>query len=243
MRDELVISLNIPRNLAAPTELAKVLQLLESEPLATPTHASLDERKRLPYNRDEATAAGAGRALSLWRSRKPKYTDGVLTAANVTHNALGISYQKGLSTVDQSEIFATWTRLVDALKPEFGLIHPVFVGVPEAKHYNPGYQVGFKAIRDNGFDSFHARNWFGPDLVGVIGRQRLLSLPRTSPLSWGGVQLDLLEDPWEAEVGPLLARQTELKEIFKSWGLLGDHSVVGRPRPGPNWTPRTWGIP
>jgi len=245
MVDELNINLLFPINTGTSDQISRVLGLLEAEPLAAPTHASRDARKRLPYDRSALLAALAGRPISglhLWRSKAPKYANSYVSANNRTHNHVVVDYAgAGLKQDRIAELFATWTRLAEATGTEFGFVHCLFMSDP-TDQYNRGVRVPFKHVRDCGFRTLYARTWFGPDLVAIMGQKRLLDLPNTRKTSWGGVELDLVEQPWLADFDTLFRRQKELIEIFKSWGFMGNYDNIIQTLPGPSWTPRTWGL-
>lgn len=245
MVDELNINLLFPINTGAPSEVSRVLSLLESEPLAAPTHASRDARKRLPYDRPALLDALAGRPISglhLWRSKAPKYSNGYLSANDRTHNHVVADYAgAGLNEQRLAELFAVWTRLAEATRTEFGFVHSKFRN-DQSEAYNYGVRVRLKDLRDYGLLTLYARTWFGPDLLAVIGEKRLLSIPNTRKTSWGGVELDLVEQPWLADFDTLFRRQKELGEVFRSWGVMGNYEDIVQTLPGPSWTPRTWGL-
>ncbi len=236
MVDELNINLLFPVDTGVPSEISRVLGLLESEELAAPTHASRDPRKREPYDRQRLLDALAGRRISglhLWRSKAPKYSNGYVSANCRTHNHVTVDYAgAGLKEARLAELFATWTRLAEATRTEFGFVHCLFNN-ERSDAYNYGIRVKFSDLRDFGLKTLHARTWFGTDLTMIIGEKRLLALPNTRKTSWGGVELDLVAQPWLADFDTLFKRQQELIDIFKSWGLMGNLPTSCRLSPGP----------
>lgn len=245
MVDELNIKLLFPINTGVPGEVSQVLKLLESEPLAAPTHASRDPQKRVPFDHVALLQSLSGRAISglhLWRTKAPKYSNGHLSANDRTYNHVRADYAgAGLKESRLAELFATWTRIAEATRVEYGFVHCLFDN-DDSEQYDYGARVSFKEVRDYGFCKLYARTWFGPDLVGIIGSRRLLELPNTRKTSWGGVEMDLVEKPWLADYETLSQRQQELIEIFDSWGFMGNYADVVQTLPGPSWTPRTWGL-
>ena len=233
-----------PANTSDKRILDGCLEAVESEPLITPTHASKDERKRAPYDRSALVEAAGGRKVGgafLWRAKMPKYTHGSLSTSNISHNKITVDYDAGLNDESVPLLFEAWARLAENLRPEFGFVHGVpDIESPSAAAYNYGLRLKIKDLRDNGFRLIHPRTWFGPDLVSVIGKERLLDLPHTRTTSWGGVQLDLVEEPWAADFETMYERQRDVMRIFSAWGLMGDYSSVVRAVPGPRWTPRLW---
>lgn len=244
--DGLMIKLLFPKDTSQPDELQRVLSGLEAEPLAAPTHANQDERKRLPYDRDAMVSGASGRKyadVKLWRAKPPKFSDGLLTAARQNYNTLRLDYGPLSKEAQVAALFETWTRLSQQLEVEFGFIHNWFkLGTPESQLYNLGIRVSFGFMQQLGLCGIHPRTFFGRDLTGFIGRERLLSLNFSKPTSWGGVQLDLVADPWAADFETLARRQREVLDIFRGWGFVGDYRpVVDTDKlPGPSWTPRLW---
>ncbi|MFZ5893120.1 MAG: hypothetical protein ACOY0T_18825 [Myxococcota bacterium] len=243
MADEINTSLFFPGNASTPASVGRVLDILEGEPILKPTHASNDARKRAPYDRAAATASVTGKTVAglvLWRTSAPKYSEGYVSANAKNFNWALFDFASPREQ-HAREILEVWTRAAQQLAPEFGFVHYAWkLGTPESTEYNRGAKTPIKKIRDHGFRSFGARNWFGPDLVSLIGKDRLLKLPLTVPTSWGGVQLDLLDEPWNASFEALYQRQQEVIRIFASWGLMGDYKNISQTLPGPNWTPRLW---
>jgi len=244
MVDKLKIYQVFPTTAPQPDELARVLAALEGEPVAFPTHASTDERKRIPYDRDALlrSFASARSGYHLWRAKVPKYNEAFVSAKATTHNLVKVDYDSAPRDSQLPELFAAWTRVASVLKPEFGFVHSLWALGKPSEEYNRGPGITAQKLRDFGFRSVHARTWFGPDLVAVIGVERLLRIEHTTRTSWGGVQLDLVPNPWAATFEQLEGRTREVKQIFASWGLLGDYSDLNNTRPGPNWTPRLWKV-
>jgi len=244
MADKLITLLIAPMNTSVPEELGHVLSALEGEPLVAPTHASADERKRVPYQRTTATEQAKSHALgslNLWRTKVPKYAEGYLTGSKQSHNTLGVDYGASLKEHQISGLFDAWTRLADVLHPEFGFVHPLWkLGTPESNQYSWGVRLKVGEFRDTGIYTVHPRTWFGPDLVKIIGRDRLLGLPHTTETEWGGVQLDLVDSPWSANFETLYLRQREVRQALGEWGVLGDYSNVIKLKPGANWVPPHW---
>jgi hypothetical protein len=245
MIDLLATTLLFPADTTQPGELSRVLVALEEEPQAAPTHASYDERKRLPYDREAALQSFGlkrSRGINLWRGQVPKYTNGYLSTHQTVYNHVSADYSSSLRKFQLLELFATWTRLAAKLEPEFGLVHMRWSLGAESEEYNYGFRLNPKELRQFGFCSLHSRTWFGPDLTSVIGEQRLLALPNTEKTPWGGLQLDLVENPWLADFSTMARRQREVESVFASWGLMGNYSNSSNVIPGPNWTPRLWSL-
>jgi hypothetical protein len=105
--------------------LERVLGALEQHPALAPTHASADERKRLPYDKAssiEKIVSSLALALHLWRRKPPEYK-GALSTRRGSHNAFRADYSGSLDTARIREVFEAATQLADTLTPAFGFVH------------------------------------------------------------------------------------------------------------------------
>lgn len=240
--DKLYMIAHFPLDTSQPGEFQRVLQSLEAEPLLVPTHAGYDERKREPYDRDAVLGMVPGKrgGLILWRTKAPKYSKGYVSAQKIGANWAKVELSSP-SDRHLEGLFESWTRLCDQWHPQFGFVHSLWALGDESQPYNQGHKTAIRTVREHGLASLHARTWFGPDLVLLMGKERLLSLPNTRSTAWGGVQLDLVEKPWESDFETLYKHQQERLQVIRSWGFVGDYSRFNQPVAGPNWTPRLWG--
>lgn len=242
MVDEINIGLFAARRTSEPAVLQSVLTALDSKPLFAPTHANVDERKRLPYERTAAVekiAKTSERKLILWRTSAPKYA-GWLNCEPVPVTSLKLNYSEPRQSV-VPELFEQATHLAHELAVEYGFVHLHWERGPESMQYDRGRRMSVRDLTKFGLSGAHARTWFGPYLVSRIGKAVLLQLPFTSETPWGGIQLDLVPQPWLSDLETLSARSAEVKAKLGETGLLG--VFEGAPvtwRPGPNWTSPGW---
>lgn len=245
MIDALIVQLMLHRNTFKPDELEAVLDAMEAEPLLSPTHANVDERRRTPYDRkafiEAVTSSRGGEAMCIWRAKAPKYSDAFIVAFDQPINFIDVDYTSGLRPSHLPQLFEAWARVADALAPEFGFVHMNWrKGTPESQAYNRGGRISSKPLRKLGLQNVHARTWFGPTLLPIIGKDRLLSLPHTRATPWGGVQLDLGESPWLDDFPTMCARQAEVRAVFDGWGLLSKYVGASEDAPAPNWRAPEW---
>ena len=243
--DELNVKLIFPGCTRDSAELERVLMILESEPLFVPTHASPDERKRVPYDRAGAVDAMAKRfgGLQLWRTTAPKY-GGSLSAMDQSHNALAFDFAAPFRANQLPDLFDAATRIADALKPEFGFVHMFWRKQEDSEEYNYGAHISIRELATLGLNRAYARTWFGPDVARAVGEAELLALPETRRTPWGGIQLDLVAQPWTADLEALVRRQREVLDALRPLGVLGDYK--GPPslrKPAPKWPGLPWRIP
>lgn len=225
--------------------LDRVLGALEQLPALTPTQASVDERKRLPY--DKATSidkvvSTLALALQLWRGQAPEYS-GALSTRRASHNLFRADYAGPLDAARTREVFEAATELADVLTPAFGFVHVRSSSDQESKHYNRGVGITRKDLWRYGLAQVHARTWFGPDLVALIGDAPLLALPESKRTVWGGIQLDLAPEPWCADITTLQRRQSEIRAALEPLQVFHDPAAGPSRRRAPaGWAPPPWNI-
>ncbi|MEZ5119957.1 MAG: hypothetical protein R2686_08660 [Candidatus Nanopelagicales bacterium] len=85
------------------------------------------------------------------------------------------------------------------------------------------------------------RTTFGPHYVEQFGRERLLSTPvHVTELEWGGIQLDLVEEPWNASEEDLVAAWERGMEHLAPAGIFAEVKIdeerkrIRYVRKGPN---------
>jgi hypothetical protein len=74
--------------------------------------------------------------------------------------------------------------------------------------------------------------------VKLIGRERLYECGGyVQDTTWGGIRLDLVEEPWNADAETLSIAQKKTRQNLESSAVFGDYSRVLRYKPGTNWEP------
>jgi hypothetical protein len=225
--------------------LERVLGALEQHPALTPTQASVDERKRLPYDKAasiERLVSSLALALHLWRGKAPEYT-GALSARKSSHNIFRADYSAPLDAARIREVFEAATQLADVLTPAFGFVHLRWRLGQASERYNDGVGVTRKDLWRYGLAQVHARTWFGPDLVALLGDGPLLALPESRRTAWGGIQLDLSPEPWSADFDTLQRRQSEVRAALEPLQVFYSPTAApSRRTPAAGWTPPPWNI-
>jgi hypothetical protein len=229
--------------LAAPdfrTEaMPAVLDCLEADAVLAPTHASGDERKRVPYARATADEAAAGRFLALWRTRAPAYSGWLSTQSRVS-SGLNVEFSQAPSQANQAAIFNGASRLADLIRPEFGFVHRYFRRVDSAL-YNRGVNLPARDMDRVGLAGIYTRTWFGPHLVNLLTKDFLMAFPFALETSWGAVRIDLSAEPWSAEYERLRDAHGEAMKRLEASGVIG--VFEGAPvywKPGPRWVSPGW---
>ncbi len=237
--DKLFVKLIAP-NLPIET-VPRILDGLEANPVLDATHASGDERKRVPYVRATAEEAARNGFVSLWRTKAPKY-GGWLSTKSSTTDGLTLEFNPAPSPPALAAVFDGAARLADVMRPEFGFVHLCYVRDPDAVAYNRGFASMTGRVLDRvGIANVHARNWFGPYLVKLLGRDFLLAFPYAREKSWGGIQVDLVAEPWSSDFETLRVGQEEVMKRLNATGTVC--ATEGPPvlwKPGPNWISPGW---
>jgi hypothetical protein len=234
-----------PGNTKDAKGLEHLLGALEQHPALTPTHASVDERKRIPYDKAasiDSIVSSLALALQLRRTKAPRYT-GAISTRKASHNRLAAHYSDLRDSAQVREVFEAATHLADTLRPEFAFVHPRWVLSQVSESYNRGIGITRKELWRCGLAQVHARTWFGPDLIAILGESPLLALPESKRTAWGGIQLDLSPDPWGADFETLRRRQSEVRAALEPLQVFCDYAATpSRLTKAAGWTPPPWDI-
>ena len=107
--------------------------------------------------------------------------------------------------------------------------------VPLADCLRPGGESDLAVIVTGSYlGSYHrlgpqalgTRTTFGPHYVEQFGRERLLSTPvHVTELDWGGIQLDLVEEPWTASMEDLVGAWRRGMEHLAPAGIFAEVQI------------------
>jgi hypothetical protein len=224
------ISLNFHSRVSTfePIALAGILAAFEANPHCAPTHWGGDERVRKPYNRSDAIRFAnkleppVGGTIHLYRDRAVQYG-----------GSFGVSKHPFISfDFDKSMVAARWPELLDLadslasiFQPRFGTVHiRRSVGPWKSEQDRLQALMHYCAstapvdFNRHGPRGLGMRTYFGGDIVGLFGRDLLLSTPAiVTDLDWGGVRIDLGEDMWNINGENLLERwQSAMRHLEKA---------------------------
>jgi hypothetical protein len=135
-------------------------------------------------------------------------------------------------------IFEFSRRLSDIVQPEYGSLGFVWKHHQASKLYSPSIQRD--DLQKNGVPSLSIRTWMGQHIMEQIGLERLkLCGANSRQTSWGGIELDLVEQPWVADFDTLLQAKQRIMRNLEPSGVFGDYSNYPLPlyTPAPNWSP------
>jgi hypothetical protein len=82
------------------------------------------------------------------------------------------------------------------------------------------------------------RTWLGAHLFGLIGRVSLEQAGAiVSDESWGGVRVDVIEQPWEHEPAELIVPYQRVMKSLRTGGVFGDYARIDHYAHGTKWKP------
>lgn len=231
--------------LRTPAGLAGFLDLLDSTPGFTPERWGLDERARNPYNQAERqelieeVCAEKGMFLTPGlRRRKALRYEAYFDAYAGDLGQTWFEFDPGPAEADLPRLFEFADALAAYFRPAFGHIHRFWRVGERSQKYNGSAVVTIDDLQRYGLDSVCARTWYGPHLLGLIGLPLLEAsgaLVQQTP--WGGVQIDLAEQPWEVDPEVLLLAQERVMQTLVTSGAYGDFTDLLHKKTGANWVP------
>ncbi|MEP6859859.1 MAG: hypothetical protein ABJE66_04515 [Deltaproteobacteria bacterium] len=200
--------------------LERVLDVLEARGLV-PQKAGLDERERKPYDR----AATTGRLaepptpfrqtqMYLWRTAALKYE---ASLALWDSAYVGFDFKPTPPASDWARIFDLADALAECFQPDWGAAGIRFDLRDDLKRApaqgdeldadlmhsaTAVFPVDYVSAGPLGLGP---RTYIGSFFADQLGRDRIESLPLVvDKLAWGGYRIDLVAEPWAAEIPALL---------------------------------------
>lgn len=204
-----------PRPFYSKQVRASVLDVLLSlEPL-TPETYGREQRGQLPFDRDTVCAEDyrPSRELFLIRRKKTISYDLMLGFDRWPHLVMKFPPKK-IRAEDIRLIFSGADEMARAYEPDMGWVQ--FFGDYRWPSKEP--EVAMQILMDlgcsghisdyeeHGPGALGLRTYLGPYVVRQIGKKRLLSLPEpclVTEQDWGGIRVDLVEEPWRSDASTL----------------------------------------
>ena len=242
MPDTISITMMTLISLHTTAGLARLLDAFESIEACKPTHWGPDERARNPYERHDLVAAVSSFPDEFYvpglHRRRPSRYQAFFSAKDSGLKYVKIDFGTKPRQKDLPSIFSLGDALAEQLEAEYGFVHPIWRLGERSQKFSAAGVIRARDFQENGPKPVCVRTWYGPHLVGLIGRERLTkSGALIHETSWQGVQLDLVERPWEADFETLSARQLEVMRHLDPSGVFGDYTIPVKPKPGPDWVP------
>lgn len=241
-QEAIVISLISYIPLRSRSALAGFLDVLEATPNLIPTHWGQDVRARNPYDRAELIE-------QISAHKGMFFTPGLRRGRGIRYEAYFDSFADGLGRIkfdfgptpapsDLPRLFNLADALADYFQPTLGFIHRFWRAGEGSDQYNAAGRVNVDSLQKYGLDRVCTRTWYGPHLTHLVGLPLLEAsgaLVRETP--WGGVQIDLVQRPWEAEPEALAAAQGRVMQTLITSQAYGDFADFFNQKPGVRWTP------
>ena len=157
---------------------------------------------------------------------------GYFNADSGAVQSVKLRFESDLDTQLQ-QVFALGSTLAGKLKPLFGTVQPVWLG--QGQDDNVADRLDADEYRNFGPRSICARTFLGPMLVGLIGRENLDDCGVASDTRWGGVEVDLLAEPWRYGIREIGKARKRALALMAKTGIFGDYSLARKYKPGPRW--------
>jgi hypothetical protein len=241
MPDKILLTMITPAQLRSPRMLGPVLDAFEATARTTPTHWGPDERARNPYDRSELLSeVGATQddavVPGIARRKTPRF-DAYISLGLGKLNYAEVEFGASVSDADVKLAFTLGTALAASMKVEFGIVHPIWRLGERSQHYSASGIIRPRDFARCGPEALCARTWFGPQLAQLLDAKALRANGcAVRETSWGGLEVDLVEEPWTADFETLSARQTDVMTRLKSAGLFGDYSDGSQCKAGTRWS-------
>lgn len=188
--------------------LASVINIFEQDNLLKPEYYSSDDRMYYDYNHDDIISFATGDVLpfdlQIRRKKRIKYNSIIKLD---DRPGINIDFGQNIASKDLAYSFAFANRLAETYRPDFGWMHlfsgnqPPFEDELARNIYR--IDIGMSGIAPRydryGPGGLGLRTFIGPRYVEIFGRELLLSTPaHIKELSWGGICIDLVPNPWQA---------------------------------------------
>jgi len=221
--------------------VAALMQNFDDTGDFAPTHWGFDERARTPYKRDDFVKAvieskGEYQTPCFQRKKAPKYK-AFFTAKNDDLKFLKLTLNNSIRKKDVEIVFELGNLIAQRLKPELGLIHPVWRLGEESNSYNDSVGVKLADLQKYGLKAVCARTWFGQHITELVGQDLLdESGAEISSTSWNGIQLDFMSEPWKADFEKLSEKKSEIMSILHKSQVFCEYQVPAfRSTPAKKW--------
>ncbi|UNL83222.1 hypothetical protein [Priestia koreensis] len=207
--------------------LGRLLDVFESNEKFAPTHWGNSETVRVEYNREEilekVISEGRVSEVHLYRDKSVNYR-GSFQVRSGHGSFLDLEFQKSIAKKMWPDFFKLADQIAEIAKPSFGTAQMSWP-VPhpwntERERLQKWMNISSLPIpvrfRPNGPLGVGARTYFSGHILEMFDRDFLLNAPAVvSELEWGGVCMDLLQDPLEADRDTWLDRWLDVMNYLE----------------------------
>lgn len=212
--------------------LGKILDVFESNEKFAPTHWGNSELVKVEYSRDEilekVIVEKSVSELHLYRDKAVKYS-GFFNIHWSHRSFFNFTFHKSMAKKMWPAFFELSDQLAEVLKPIFGVTHIFW---PLSYPWNTeqeklrmwmnqcSYPVPVKFL-PNGPLGVGARTYIGGHVLDIFGKGFLLNSPAVvREPAWGGLCLDVVPKPFEADDESLLESWFHVMEYLEAAQVL-----------------------
>jgi len=196
--------------------LERLLKVFESHEKFEPNKWGNWERARLDYNKSEIiNLANLDKIDEVYLHRKSliKYS-GSFDLNWSSRSYLDFEMNKSTSQKYWSTFFEIFDRVAEIVKPRYGLTHITWDVVrPWTNEHERLKDWMAYASNPAPVDYPHGpcglgiRTYFGGDILELFDREIFKTIPAiVTEMEWGGIRIDLVDKPWEADPELLFER-------------------------------------
>lgn len=208
--------------------LGRLLDIFEANPKLFPTRWGNSEVVKVEYDRQEIIekAASVGRISELYlhRDKAVKYS-GMFDIHWNPRSFLKVDFHKSIPNKIIPALFEASDQIAQLVKPVYGVTHmfgpSVYPWGNDRERLQVwmdvcGYPIPVRFF-PNGPLGIGVRTYFSGQILEMFGKDFLLSCPgEVRELEWGGVCIDVLKHPEEADGSALLDHWLTAMEYLQS---------------------------
>lgn len=237
-------------------QLAQMLKVFEAESKLVPEKWGNDERIRKAYDEieiqelvKEGVQEGSRRFddIYLHRTKKLRYSGRFSTRLH-PRSYLKFTSRDKAKEAEKKMFFELGDRMAQLTKPKFGVSHILFADSIEMDN-----TIEYELMEECGQPTparflpygplgVGLRTYFGEQLIKCFEREFLLKAPAyVEELDWGGIRIDLIEEPWKIDQDTLLKKWLEVmayldkKNAFAKYKVRDDGSLAVAPIASKVW--------
>jgi hypothetical protein len=213
--------------------LEAVLDLL-AEAKLEPTHAGPRENELHAFDRAatvDAITSGQHHLLCLARRKAPRYTGGLLAQRRAGLTDISI---EGCAHPKPEILYTLGDTLAARFRAPYAVAHPEIV---DGTKFRGAGAITTDWLQNYGPMLVASRTWYGTHLTDLIGEDRIRAAGIATSLPWGGLRLDLVAEPWAADIATLKQRQAEAVAALEPAQVLGNYTHPVIRKPGARWVP------
>lgn len=213
--------------------LNRLLDVFEFSEKFKPTWWGNDERVKLDYNRTEIVEKILSKnskfnEIYFHHNKSVKYNGRFKTRLN-SQSFFDFEFDKTMSTSQCKMFFDFTDKIAEVIKPNFGVTNILWSGpVPWEnekeclqRFMNLSSQPTTGSFMEHGPMGVGTRTYFSGDVLGLFGKEFVKNIPATiAELEWGGIRVDLLEKPWDADFDVMLNSWSEVMKYLESAQIL-----------------------